>query len=224
MTPAAAKLPYSGDTEHDLRVRARLDELAAERGLSVEDLLAELNASLEAGQCLAGDGRMLPAPQALPASASRPVTVLARRPADDVWGVTTIAHDGVPTAPKRPCGGVEPCPWRRDAPRGQFPATAFELSAPTSQPGSTRRFGCHSSAPAHPKVCAGWLLRGTEGNEQIQELLTSGRLNRPELPDGVELYDSYTEMAIANGVEPTHQALHERPVSCVAPETTTPSR
>ncbi|MFE7114083.1 DUF6283 family protein [Streptomyces sp. NPDC057654] len=29
----------------------------------------------------------------------------------------------------------------------------------------------------------------------------------PELPEGVELYDSYAEMAIANGVDPDDPAL-----------------
>ncbi|WP_329142938.1 DUF6283 family protein [Streptomyces sp. NBC_01456] len=213
---AAANLPYSDDTEHDLRVRTRLAELAAERGLTAEELLAELNASLKAGQSLLPADRTPPVSEALPLPAPRPTAVLARRPADDVWEVISVYED-VPTAPRRPCGGAEPCPWRRDAPRGQFPAAAFELSAPTSQPGSTRRFGCHSSTPARPQMCAGWLLRGADGNEQIQDLLASGRLAHPELPYGVELYDSYAEMAIANGVDPAHPTMHGRPASCAAP-------
>ncbi|MCZ1011921.1 DUF6283 family protein [Streptomyces lydicus] len=206
----AANLSYSDETEHDLRVRTRLAELAAERGMTAEALLTELNAKLAAGQSLLPADRTPPVSRALPVPAPRSPSVLAERPADDVWGVVTLAHD-VPTAPRRPCGGTEPCPWRRDAPSGQFPATAFELSAPTSQPGSTRRFGCHSSTPARPQVCAGWLLRGADGNERVQNLLASGRIVSPELPDGVELYDSYAEMAIANGVDPAHPALHGRP-------------
>lgn len=63
-------------------------------------------------------------------------------------------------------------------------------------------------APARPRVCAGWLLRGADGNPRIRELLRTGELSPPELPAGMELYDSYTEMAVANGVDPRHPALH----------------
>ncbi|MER5399858.1 hypothetical protein [Streptomyces sp. NPDC002599] len=52
---ADADLPYSSDTEHDRQVRARLAELAAERNVPIEELLAELNARLEAGQILVPD-------------------------------------------------------------------------------------------------------------------------------------------------------------------------
>jgi hypothetical protein len=190
-----ASLPDGADTEHDLRVRTRLAELAAERGISAETLLAELNNDLRSGRSLVPTEET--PSKALP---DRSAIVLAVRPADDVWGVVSLAHDGVPSAPRRPCGGEEPCPWRRDAPPGQFPAAAFELSAATSRAGSTRRFGCHSSTPARPQVCAGWLLRGAEGNAEVQALMATGQLPRPELPDGVELYDSYAEMAAANGV------------------------
>ncbi|MFJ4624561.1 DUF6283 family protein [Streptomyces sp. NPDC088812] len=65
-----------------------------------------------------------------------------------------------------------------------LPATAFEVSAHTSRPGSTRLFGCRSSTPSRPQACAGWVLRGADGNEEIQHLLATGRLARPELPDG----------------------------------------
>ncbi|MFD8609451.1 DUF6283 family protein [Streptomyces sp. NPDC059631] len=192
-----ANLPYGADTEHDLRVRTRLVELAAERGVSVETLLTELNSILRSGRIL------LPTeetpPKALPGQSA---TVLAVRPADDVWGVVTLEYDGVPSAARQPCSGKEPCPWRRDAPPGQFPTAAFEASAATSRAGSTRRFGCHSSTPARPLICAGWLLRGAEGNAEVQALMAAGQIARPELPEGVELYDSYAEMAAANGVTP----------------------
>ncbi|WP_439681686.1 DUF6283 family protein [Embleya sp. MST-111070] len=198
--------PYDADTAHDRRVRARLRELAAEAGLEPDALLVLLNAHAAAGE-VPNSCERSPRSPGIAAGSFPTASVVAVRPADDVWGVTTVAHAGVPSAPVRPCGGVEPCPWRRDAPPGQFPAAAFELSAPTSAPGSTRRFGCHSSTPARPLVCAGWLLRGADGNPQIREPLRTGRLVPPEIPDGVELYDSYTEMAIANGVAPDHPAL-----------------
>ncbi|MGW7314698.1 DUF6283 family protein [Streptomyces sp. NPDC054865] len=202
---------YNTDSEHDLRVRARLGELAAERGIPFEVLLAELNGRFQDGQSL------LPSTEATPSKGlpDRAVTVLAQRPADDVWGVVSLAYDGVPSAPRQPCGGEEPCPWRRDAPPGQFPAAAFEMSAATSIAGSTRRFGCHSSTPARPLVCAGWLLRGVSGNAEVQALMADGRLARPELPDGVELYDSYAEMAAANGVALTQGTADFLPLQLV---------
>ncbi|MFD4576749.1 DUF6283 family protein [Streptomyces sp. NPDC058417] len=213
-----ASLPYGADTEHDLRVRTRLAELAAERGISVETLLAELNSDLRSGQSLLPTeetpSKLLP---------DRSATILAVRPADDVWGVVSLAYDGVPSAPRRPCGGEEPCPWRRDAPPGQFPAAAFELSAATSCADSTRLFGCHSSTPDRPQVCAGWLLCGAEGNAEVQALMATGQLTRPKLPDGVELYDSYAEMAAFNGVVAEQDAAELVPLQRFV-ETTTPRR
>lgn len=64
-------------------------------------------------------------------------------------------------------------------------------------------FGCHTSKSDEPRICAGWLLRGAQHNAAVQALLADGTLPRPDLSDGVELYDSYAEMAIANGVAPT---------------------
>ncbi|MGW2986433.1 DUF6283 family protein [Streptomyces goshikiensis] len=211
--------PFGTDTAHDRRVRARLAELAAERGVSTEALLTQLNAAFRSGQSalpesvLPAGERPTPPPQH--AAAAR---VVAQRAADDVWAVVSVTGDGVPTAAARPCGGAEPCPWRRDAPPGQFPAAAYELSEPTSRPGSTRRFGCHSSTPASPRMCAGWLLRGADGNAEVQDLLATGRLARPDLPDGVELYDSYFQMAAANGATLAAPA-HDRDA---APDTADP--
>ncbi|MFD3798404.1 DUF6283 family protein [Streptomyces californicus] len=186
---------HLADTAHDRRVRARLAELAAERGVSPEELLTQFNAAFRAGQSvLPVDERPVVPPQ--PAQNAK---VVAQRAADDIWGVVSLPYDGAPKAVARPCGGDEPCPWRRDASPGQFPAAAYELSAPTSQPGSPRRFGCHSSTPASPRMCAGWLLRGAEHNAEVQALLATGQLARPDLPDRMELYDSYAEMAATNG-------------------------
>ncbi|MFB7470000.1 hypothetical protein [Kitasatospora sp. NPDC056184] len=40
------------------------------------------------------------------------------------------------------------------------------------------------------------------------DLMESGVLSRPELPDNMELYASYAEMAIANGVSPDLPSPH----------------
>ncbi|MER5996616.1 DUF6283 family protein [Streptomyces viridosporus] len=135
--------------------------------------------------------------------------MVAQRPADDTWGVIGVAYDGPPAAPRRPCAGAEPCPWRRDAPRGQFPPQAFIHSAPGNRTGGPNgRFGCHSSTPARPPLCAGWLLAGADHNPQIQDLLRSGTLPLPDLADGTEVYGNYAEMAVANGVDPALPALY----------------
>nr|WP_237554656.1 DUF6283 family protein [Streptomyces sp. SID4948] len=85
---------------------------------------------------------------------------------------------------------------------GSFPAQAYRDSATTSLPGATSRFGCHSSTRERPLICAGRLLRGAQHHDQVQQALADGTLASPELPDGIELYGSYQDMAAANGVDP----------------------
>lgn len=192
--------PLDDEAEHDQRVRAHLAKLANARGLSVDEVLGALNATLASGQPLITDpehdGEASPG---LPSS-RKGGTVTQQRPAGSVWGVTSVDYQGPPAAQRSPCAGTERCPWRRDAVPGAFPAEAFRLSAPTSYPDSDRRFGCHSSSVEAPRVCAGWLLRGASGNQQVLELLEAGLIQVPTLPAGVELYYDYVEMAVANGV------------------------
>ncbi|MEU7162440.1 DUF6283 family protein [Streptomyces chrestomyceticus] len=122
---------------------------------------------------------------------------------------------GPPAARARPCGGPEPCPWRRDAPPGQFPAQAYRHSAATSRPGTDRHFGCHASRPEQPQMCAGWLLRGAQHHAGVQRQLADGTLACPVLPAGMALYDSYAAMAVANGVAPDDPALTGPAPDCV---------
>lgn len=140
-------------------------------------------------------------------SARRAASVVGTRPADEVSGVTTSEGYGPPLAQRSPCGGDQPRPWRRDAPAGQFPAEAFRLSAHTSYDQSEAVFGCHGADPRQPRVCAGFLLRGAGDNLAVRGWLTRGSLSVAVLPDGVELYDSYREMALANGVDRDDPAL-----------------
>ncbi|WP_435108110.1 DUF6283 family protein [Nocardiopsis synnemataformans] len=96
------------------------------------------------------------------------------------------------------------CPWRRDTEAGAFPVEAFRRSARTAYNMSERLFGCHTSGKEHVQTCVGFLLRGAEHNLAV-------RLN-PVDPDtldtgGAELYNSYREMAIANGVDPNDPVL-----------------
>jgi Family of unknown function (DUF6283) len=84
---------------------------------------------------------------------------------------------------------------------------AFRLSAHTSYNQSEAMFACHGADPRHPRVCAGFLLRGAGDKLAVRGWLARGVLSVPVLPDGVDLYDSYWEMAVANGVDPDDPAL-----------------
>lgn len=109
-----------------------------------------------------------------------------------------------------PCGpetgtSPMPCPWRMDAPVGQFPPSVFRHSARTAYELSDRRFGCHGSpGPQQVFTCAGFLLRGAQHNLSVR----SGGPDEDLISDGGhELYPSYRAMAIANGVAPEDPAL-----------------
>lgn len=62
-----------------------------------------------------------------------------------------------------------------------------------------RRFACHTSSAEEPLTCAGFLLRGADHNLAIR---TSGEDYGAVDDRGLDLYDSYAEMATANGVDP----------------------
>lgn len=187
----------------DQRVHEHLARAAADAGLTVAELLDQANAALSEG---ALPPHLVPASPTATDTITYAFTVAAVRPANREWGVATLVG-GVPAAQPRPCTGAEPCPWRRDAPRGQFPAAAYRHSADTSRPGTNRAFACHSSTSEKLKICAGWLLVEGHRNPQIHARMTFGDLARPELPEAVELYSSYRAMAIANGVDPADPAL-----------------
>ncbi|MFJ7219957.1 DUF6283 family protein [Amycolatopsis sp. NPDC098790] len=126
------------------------------------------------------------------AAAQGGAEVIAIREGANGWGVVTITSpDGA--FQEEPCPR---CPWRRDAPIGAFPPEVFRLSAPTTYDWAEKLFGCHGSKRDAPKTCAGFLLRGAAHNATV-------RLNGPDITDvssSHPLYDTYKEMAIANGV------------------------
>jgi len=67
-------------------------------------------------------------------------------------------------------------------------------------------FACHPGGIDHPRICAGFLLRGAANNlaVRILELREPLRVKAP--PEG-ELFESYRAMALANGVDPNSPAL-----------------
>ncbi len=98
------------------------------------------------------------------------------------------------------------CPWRVDA-VGEFPAQAFIHSAPTAYDMSDRTFGCHESGTSKPATCAGFLLRGADHNLRIRLAYIKGEIQDDLDDDGLELFESYREMAVANGVDPDDSVL-----------------
>ena len=105
---------------------------------------------------------------------------------------------------REPCAE---CPWRKDAPVGAFPAEAFRISADTAYDQSQRSFACHMSGSERSAVCAGFLLRGAEHNIGIRLRYAGGDIEPGSVKSDVELYESYREMAEANGVDPADPKL-----------------
>ncbi len=100
------------------------------------------------------------------------------------------------------------CPWRKDQPVGAFPAEAFRHSAATAYDASYNKFACHMSGVAKVKSCAGFLLRNADNNIGVRLELIAGSIDLNQVTDGgLELYASYRDMAVANGVPPDDPAL-----------------
>lgn len=79
-----------------------------------------------------------------------------------------------------------------------FPAEAFVHSAETAYDMSRRRFACHQSGEEKPATCAGSCSMGADHNLAIRLGRSHGRY-LDVTNGGVELYDDYVEMAVANG-------------------------
>lgn len=124
----------------------------------------------------------------------------------DLWGVTSL-HGGTDGYRKKPC---PECPWRKDAEVGRFPPEAFRQSANTSYDMAGRMFACHMSGAEKPATCAGFLLRNADHNMGARLAMMSGRIDPTQITDdGVDLYESYRAMAVANGVDPDDPVLDQ---------------
>jgi hypothetical protein len=113
------------------------------------------------------------------------------------YGVTELRGTGGAYM-RRPCAT---CPWRTDQPTGRFPAQAYRESAHTAYDASFHTFACHTAGAGKPATCAGFLLRNADNNIGVRLAVASGRIDLRQVDDGGhELYSSYREMAVANGV------------------------
>jgi len=134
--------------------------------------------------------------------------ITATHPAGPDHAVSTV-EGGTGAYRRAPC---QTCPWRVDA-VGAFPAEAFRHSANTGtdgthfSPDAMHTFACHESGAAKPATCAGYILRG---NDAISWRIAAalGRFDPGQVSDGgVDLFGSYFEMAVANGVGAEEPAM-----------------
>ncbi len=88
------------------------------------------------------------------------------------------------------------CPWRRDVKPGKFPPQKFEQWAESCEPGFGAFFQCHQK----PVVCVGYLMcPDSLNNNRVRMALIKKQLNPQRLSSKAPLYESYVEMAAANG-------------------------
>lgn len=118
----------------------------------------------------------------------------------------TSESNGAPLAHRKiPC---EQCPWRKDSPIGAFPANAYRHSANTAYDLSMHQFSCHMSGWEKPTTCAGFLNSGADNNLSVRLAIAEGRFRYEDMPvSPYPLYESYREMAEANGVPADDPAL-----------------
>lgn len=121
---------------------------------------------------------------------------------DNLYGVTSIRTSGGHGMGyrRKPC---DTCPWRKDSQVGRFPAQAFRESAHTAYDADMGTFACHEAGVDKPAACAGFLLVNADNNLGVRLAAASGRYDPDKVanPDSVPLYDSYRDMAVANGVD-----------------------
>lgn len=139
--------------------------------------------------------------------------ITQRRSAGPEHQVVTV-EGGSRSYRRSPC---PTCPWRKDA-VGEFPAEAFRHSAQTGADGATisgpdglaeasHTFACHTSGTEKPATCAGYILRSQDAIGWRLAVIR-GLFDPRQVSDrGIALFDSYYEMAVANGVPPDDPAL-----------------
>lgn len=93
------------------------------------------------------------------------------------------------------------CPWRRDVPTGKFPPERYVRLFKTVQQGLNPHFACHRSADETPQVCVGYLLVDGVNNWSARYAAAMGAFDPKQLVATGPLYESFVEMALANGVD-----------------------
>jgi hypothetical protein len=99
------------------------------------------------------------------------------------------------------------CPWKLSAKIGKFPPERYKRLAGTAYDLASTVFACHMSSEDSPLICAGFLLRGAAHNLRVRVWKSQGKIGK--VRDRRGLYESYREMAVANGVSPDDPSLRE---------------
>lgn len=132
----------------------------------------------------------------------KPAHIIAVHDAGPDHQVVTVKGGSGGLYRREPC---EECPWRREN-AGNFPPEAFRHSARTAYDMASHTFACHMSGAEKPAICAGFILRGATHNMAMRLKWLRGECQDVKSGDA-ELFDSYREMAEANGVEADDPAL-----------------
>jgi hypothetical protein len=101
---------------------------------------------------------------------------------------------------KAPCAE---CPWRTDVRTGKFPPERFIALANTAHDLSGRVFACHMSKEGGEFACAGFVLQQAAHNMACR----MARMPFDDVTSQHPLFETYREMAIANGVDEDHPEL-----------------
>ena len=145
----------------------------------------------------------------------RRVKTIDQKMAGPDHAVTTVISE-MTLFCRTPCAD---CPWRKDA-VWRFPPEAFINSANTgavrisaNDPHdvnaieleinlASRMFGCHTAGTEKPAICAGYILEG-QASLGWRVAAAKGKFDPLKVTDnGLDLFKSYYDMAVANGVDP----------------------
>lgn len=94
------------------------------------------------------------------------------------------------------------CPWRKDVPVGRFPPERFIQLRRTVKQGFNPLFACHKTFEGRDETCVGYLLVDGDNNWMVRFAASQGHIDRDQLEASGPLYDSFEQMARANGVKP----------------------
>lgn len=92
------------------------------------------------------------------------------------------------------------CPWRRDVAVGHFPPERYVSLRRTCEQGFNNVFACHQTAEGHETVCVGYLMVDGLNNFRVRLAVIQGQYDPKMLKATGPLYESFREMAVANGV------------------------
>lgn len=103
------------------------------------------------------------------------------------------------------------CPWRKDVPVGRFSPARYAALERTCQQRMAPVFACHKTKEGNDRACVGYLLRDGENNLRVRlwqirsrhgDAAPHEQVSPETLSSPTKLYDSFYEMAEANGWRP----------------------